>query len=109
MRKSRSISALILALGMGLAACSQDIGGEPADQGAGRPGTDTEAPAKDVLKNAAGHPAHQDTTAAGQAGMTGTMRDTSHNHEGEAIPAVQQPKPDRPSEPSTTQPATQPR
>ena len=104
MRKSRSISALILAVGLGLAACSQDVGGEPADQGAGRPGDPTDAPAEDVLKNAAGHPAHQDTTAAGMPGMTATQRDTAHSNEGEAIPSVNQPKPDRPNEPSTTQP-----
>lgn len=93
---------LILAAGLGLAACSQDMGGEPADQGAGRPGEPTDAPAGDVLEHAVGHPAHTDTTGAGGTGMQAVQRDTAHSNEGEAIPGVNQPQPVRPNDPAMT-------
>ena len=101
MRKIGSIPALICALGLSLAACSEDVGGEPGDQGVGRPGDPTDAPAVDVL-NTTDHPGQQDTTAAGQPGMTATLRDSLHSNQGEAIPSIDQPRPQRPAEPSTT-------
>ena len=96
MRTIRLIPVLALSLGLA-AACSGDApGSDPGGQGAGRPdtsGASQEATAQEVLGNT-GHPENQDTTAAGAPGMTGTLRDSLHD--GEAIPGVEQPQPDRP-------------
>jgi hypothetical protein len=86
----------LLALSLATAACSEDApGSDPGGQGAGRPDTagSQEASAQEVL-GGTGHPEQQDTTAAGATGMTGTLRDSLHD--GEAIPGVNQPQPDRP-------------
>src|SRR5688500_842022 len=87
----------VLALSLALGACSGDApGSDPGGQGAGRPdttGASQEATAQEVL-GGTGHPEQQDTTAAGAQGMTGALRDSLHD--GEAIPGVEQPQPDRP-------------
>ena len=95
MRTIRSIPVLALSLALA-AACSGDApGSDPGGQGAGRPDTagSVEAPAQEVL-GGAGQPEQQDTTAAGTPSMTGALRDSLHD--GEAIPGVEQPQPDRP-------------
>lgn len=98
MRTSKLMPVLALSLAIASAACSQDApvaGAEEGGMGAGRPDTagSIEADPQEVL-GTTGHPEQQDSTAAGAASMTGTLRDSLND--GEAIRGVNQPKPDRP-------------
>jgi hypothetical protein len=98
MRTSRLIPMLSLSLALAFAACGQDApaaGAEEGGMGAGRPETpgSIEADPQEVL-GTTGHPEQQDSTAAGAPSMTGALRDSLHD--GEAIPGVEQPQPERP-------------
>jgi hypothetical protein len=84
MRTIRLIPVLALSLGVLASAC-----GEDAPDSAGS----AEIPPQEQEVLDASR-INQDSTAAGAPSMTGTLRDSLND--GEAIPGVEQPQPDRP-------------